>query len=472
MRRLNTLWHFGVLVLLCMALATPLVTLATPNLQINYQGRLTDSNGSPVADGSYNMEFKLHTHVSNTGGGQGTCSGACVFMETLTGTNRVSVSNGVFNVMLGSTTPLTSVNFNQTLYLSVNVGGSDSSPSWDGEMSPRRPLGTVPAAFEAVKLGGLNSSQFLRSDASNATSSASTFVTFNQSGAGNALDVQISGSSRLNVAANGNVGIGTSTPYATLSVVGQVVATNFIATSTAATSTLANKLVLTNLGTSAAGDTALCLSAAKEVRVTSGTDCTLSSSRFKDHIVDLAAGLSEVLRLRPVSFNYTGTTDNHLGLIAEDVQQIEPRLVFYEDDGTTVRGVRYTELTALLTKAIQELSARVDALGGGGVAAVALAPATQSLALDSEGRLAVKELKTDTLCLGGTCITEADLRKILNLPAPVDNSGGGAINTFPEPAQESAKPELDTKTESAEGLSTKESAITLPEAETVKKLTE
>jgi DNA-directed RNA polymerase II subunit RPB2 len=51
--------------------------------------------------------------------------------------------------MLGSVTALTGVDFNQTVYLGVNIGGT-GSPSWDGEMTPRKTIGSVPSAFLAA----------------------------------------------------------------------------------------------------------------------------------------------------------------------------------------------------------------------------------------------------------------------------------------------------------------------------------
>lgn len=93
--------------------------------------------------------------------------------------------------------------------------------------------------------------------------------------------------------------------------------------------------------------------------------CLTSSARFKRDIVDLDAGLAEVMRMRPVSFVYTNNPADkarQVGLIAEEVNAVDPRLVGYEPDGITPRGVRYAEYTAMLTKAIQQQQAQIDAL--------------------------------------------------------------------------------------------------------------
>jgi len=104
------------------------------NKQINYQGKLTTSANIAVANGTYNMEFKLYDSGSTL-----------LWTETRTGANKVTVSNGLFSVLLGEVNALTGVDFNQTLYLGVNIGGT-GTPGWDGEMTPRKKLGAVPAA--------------------------------------------------------------------------------------------------------------------------------------------------------------------------------------------------------------------------------------------------------------------------------------------------------------------------------------
>ena len=54
-------------------------------------------------------------------------------------------------------------------------------------------------------------------------------------------------------------------------------------------------------------------------------------------------------------------TDKRVGFIAEEVQQIDPRLVAYNQNGS-VQSVRYEELTAMLVQSVQELQMQNDLL--------------------------------------------------------------------------------------------------------------
>jgi hypothetical protein len=99
-----------------------------PNL-VNYQGVLKDSGGNPLT-GTYSITFSLYSVSSG---------GTALWTETQ---GSVSVSNGLFSVLLGSVTPLTPSEFSGTnRWLGVTVGG-------DPEMTPRQRIASVPFALK------------------------------------------------------------------------------------------------------------------------------------------------------------------------------------------------------------------------------------------------------------------------------------------------------------------------------------
>jgi hypothetical protein len=75
-------------------------------------------------------------------------------------------------------------------------------------------------------------------------------------------------------------------------------------------------------------------------------------------------GLAKVNTLTPARFTWKSDEANtpQVGLIAQEVQAVLPEVV--ADNGDGVLGVRYVEVIPLLVAAIQELSARVEALEG------------------------------------------------------------------------------------------------------------
>lgn len=134
----------------------PGTTTAATNATLNFQARLETSSGAIVPDGTYNVEFKVYSASSSSGSSQGSCTGdsACLWTETRTGANQVRVANGYLSVNLGSVTAFPgTINWNQQLWLTMNIGGTGGTPSWDGEMSPRLVLTAVPYAFQAGALG-------------------------------------------------------------------------------------------------------------------------------------------------------------------------------------------------------------------------------------------------------------------------------------------------------------------------------
>jgi len=88
-----------------------------------------------------------------------------------------------------------------------------------------------------------------------------------------------------------------------------------------------------------------------------------SSRKYKDNLRAIPYGLDTVLSMEPTQFEYKkdGTTD--VGFIAEDLNPIMPECVGLNKDGEP-ESVHYDRITAVLTKAIQELTARVVELEG------------------------------------------------------------------------------------------------------------
>lgn len=92
----------------------------------------------------------------------------------------------------------------------------------------------------------------------------------------------------------------------------------------------------------------------------SGQLGTISSSiRYKENVEDLQE--TNVLKLRPVSFNFKNDHRKSTGLIAEEVEQIMPELVAYNTIGIC-ESVKYHDLPVLLLKEIQKLVERIEQL--------------------------------------------------------------------------------------------------------------
>ena len=190
-------------------------------------------------------------------------------------------------------------------------------------------------------------------------------------------------------ASGGGVGIGTTTPAGTLDVDG----TTYLRTTTA----------------SAVGDEAVCRDpGTNEITIAVGaTDCTLSSERFKHNIEELGLGLDFINGLRAVSYNRNSDGLAEVGFIAEEVARLDSRLVFFEQDGETARGVKYNQLTAILTNAIQEQDGKLEGintqLAEQGLRLDSLSAELQALAgrvdsleaSDSTQNMRIKQLETE-----------------------------------------------------------------------------
>ena len=112
---------------------------------INYQAMLTDAQGNPI-NGVRSIQFRIYNALTD---------GSELWTETQT----VTITEGIFNVLLGSITPIPYNVFNgDDRYISLQV---ESDP----EMTPRKRLVSVGYAFRAYnadRVDGLSASAFVQ----------------------------------------------------------------------------------------------------------------------------------------------------------------------------------------------------------------------------------------------------------------------------------------------------------------------
>jgi len=99
-----------------------------------------------------------------------------------------------------------------------------------------------------------------------------------------------------------------------------------------------------------------------------------SDIRLKENIFEISGSLDKVKKLRPIEFDWKKKIQrpHELGLIAQEVEKIEPLLVKdveavgsvtkYLDGDGTYKTVDYAKLTILLTDAIKEQQKQIDEL--------------------------------------------------------------------------------------------------------------
>jgi hypothetical protein len=92
-----------------------------------------------------------------------------------------------------------------------------------------------------------------------------------------------------------------------------------------------------------------------------GTITENSSIRYKENVKSLEYSSEAFAKLNPVRYNKKGSGVEEIGLIAEDVAALYPEVVKYDKDGNP-DGVNYTRLSAILIKAVQELTDKVNQL--------------------------------------------------------------------------------------------------------------
>lgn len=162
---------------------------------------------------------------------------------------------------------------------------------------------------------------------------------------------------------NTTFGIGTTSPYATLSV-SQTSGQDALVVGNAGTVLLqvtgAGAIFAPNTSSSGSAQTGYWCYDANGQLVRDTVVCIVSALKFKKDVHSLDVGLSDLLKLRPVSYFYKDPSfgaNKQMGFIAEEVASSSPKLnemlIGYDNEGA-VHSFNYMQFTALLTKSIQD----------------------------------------------------------------------------------------------------------------------
>jgi hypothetical protein len=90
---------------------------------------------------------------------------------------------------------------------------------------------------------------------------------------------------------------------------------------------------------------------------------TSSDYRLKQNVEPLAGGLAKLKSLAPKTFEFKVEPDVKVdGFIAHEVQAVVPQAVTGEKDGEQMQGLDMSKLVPVLVAAVQELTAKVEAL--------------------------------------------------------------------------------------------------------------
>ena len=161
------------------AFSAPVSAAQTIPYKMNFQGKLADASGVPLANGTYNMKFRIY---------DATTSGTLQWSEqraVSAGTGVTITTGGLFSVQLGDVSSLpVGIFTNQNLYFEVELptpatatcSTASCEAYTEGAMTPRNKLGSSAYAFNSDTLDGVDGSQFARNDTTNTFSALQTLT--------------------------------------------------------------------------------------------------------------------------------------------------------------------------------------------------------------------------------------------------------------------------------------------------------
>ncbi|MCO6510630.1 MAG: tail fiber domain-containing protein, partial [Aridibacter famidurans] len=169
----------------------------------------------------------------------------------------------------------------------------------------------------------------------------------NMTGASNTFIGRDAGDSNTTGSSNSALGRGSDVGSGALSFA-TAIGSNAVVTTSNTVQLGRNGLDIVRIGTlGPGGATSLCINGGNDI-----ASCS-SSLRYKSGIETFSGGSDILKRLRPVTFAWKDSGTLDLGLVAEEVAEIDPLLVTYNSRGE-VEGVKYDRIGVVLVNVVKE----------------------------------------------------------------------------------------------------------------------
>jgi hypothetical protein len=375
----------------------PLLQILGSTGAATFSSSVTATSGNfTVDDAATNSVLDILTLTHTTSGTAASGLGAGILFRTERPSSGITLSRGAIYGVSGTDAD---DNGDLALYTLTNTGASGFSEKMRIKGNGSVGIGTISpnltsANRTTVDINGANQSLLVFSNAgafkgyiyNGGTDMDYTAVNQALFGAGTNVIINTAGSERMRITSGGNVGIGTTAPVRKMDIVatgeqlrlaydsggstytdfrndsagGLLINTsgnyiiNYIAGSAKTRINSNGDFIVFNLGTGLVYSNGGAL-----------TSTNPSDERLKDNITDISWGLSDILKLRPVSYHWKDDKINQgvqFGFIAQEVQEVMPEAI--KEFGADVKylGLEKDAIYATLVKAIQELEARIKQL--------------------------------------------------------------------------------------------------------------
>lgn len=400
-------------------------TIASNNIATGYQALFSNTTGnSNTANG-------MQALYSNIAGGLNVALGNLALYSN-TGSNNTAVggnsgygiTSGTGNVLIGVS--IDPASYNQITTGSNNIAIGHNVAVASSTLSNQLNIGNL---IYGTNLNGTGSTLSTGNIGIGTTSPAHKLSVWGAGTSGYFSISHLTSGDVFQINSAGNVGIGTTSPYALLAISNSAsTAANtplfVIASTTGGTATTTVLSVASTGNVTIVGSAATCTLG----NGASATNCSSSDERLKDNIttIDASSSLSAIEALRPVSFNWNqwmvgngAATTTQFGFIAQEIMHTFPNLVTL-DSNTHYYKLDYQGLFAPIVGSIQALASEVSGFAD----AFTTKELTFTRATGDE--IDTQTARTQTLCVGSTCVTESQLKAMLAATGQASAESGAA----------------------------------------------